>query len=95
MTAHSMTLRGETAMIAIDALDKLSRLRALTDVESWSLERLIRMQDSSQTGAARLAVWRKVGLELAMHVPEFNHLLAEQRRTVPRTGAKLGQGCPL
>jgi hypothetical protein len=94
MTTHPLTIRGETAMIAIDALDKLSRLRALDDIESWTLERLIRTQEDSVTGAARLAVWRKSRLAIAMHIPEFDHLLQSATPGTKRAiaAAKRGEG---
>lgn len=88
MTAQPLTIRGETAMIAIDALDKLSRFRALDDVESWTLERLIRLQEGSETGRARLAVWRRAGLVIAMHIPEFDHLLQSVPRGMKRAITK-------
>lgn len=61
---------GEIALIAIDALDKLSRCRALTELESWNLHRLITIQSKSDAGAARLDAWQRDGLVKAMHIPE-------------------------
>jgi hypothetical protein len=80
MTVNARTLRGEAAMIAIDALEKLSKCRELSEVESWSLERLIRTYEKTPTGAARIEVWRRSGLEMAMHVPELDHLISETIR---------------
>lgn len=74
------TVTGEMALIAIDALDKLSRLRALDEIESRTLERLIRVQDSSEAGATRLAAWRARGLVHALHIPETAAILAERKR---------------
>ncbi len=61
---------GEVSLIAIDALDKLSRYRALSDVESFNLERLIRYQEQSPVGAQRVSTWRRIGLIMAMHIPD-------------------------
>jgi hypothetical protein len=91
MTVNSRTLRGEAAMIAIDALDKLSKCRALSDVESWSLERLIRTYEQTPTGAARIEVWRRCGLEMAMHVPELEHLVTETVRGPLRRALAKGE----
>lgn len=72
-------MRGEITLIAIDALDKLSRLRALDDVESWTLQRLITSYERYETGARRLAVWRKSGLVMAMHVPAIEETMRSCR----------------
>jgi hypothetical protein len=82
-------MSGESTLIAIDALDQLSRQRALTDVESWNLQRLIKMQEETLTGAARMAVWRKEGLIMALHVPEIEQALS--KRTLKDMRAVLQQ----
>ncbi len=95
-------MRGELTLIAIDALDKLSKCRALDDIESWTLQRLITSYERTATGAARLAAWRKSGLVMAMHVPAIlekidqcrpgekklvNRLVAAQRAEPARDAA--------
>ena len=67
---------GEIQLIAIDALDKLSRYRALDEVESYTLERLIRTQESSMSGMARLTAWRAHGLIMAMQIPDLDAQVA-------------------
>lgn len=50
-------MKGDVMMIAVAALDALSRYRALTDAESLNLERMIRAQEMSLQGSARLRAW--------------------------------------